>query len=346
MHAGAHRAPSHRRTREERMTNLHRRRAVLGMMAAAGSTAMPSAIERAFAQGYPNRPIRYVVGYPPGGTSDLVARAIAPGMSAYLEQPLVVDNRPGGNGIVATELVAKSPPDGYTLLHTSVSFFTITPQLMKVTYDPFRDFEPAAMIGTNVNVLVVNTSLPVTTFDEFVRYAKANPGKLNYGTSGSGTGAHILIEYLKQQTGIDAVHVPYKGAAPAIADLVGGRVQFTFDPAVTAQVQAGKLRALAISGAPSLALLPGVPPIESFLPKWNPPQFYNFVSVPAGTPAAVRQRINDATAKALADPATAKLLRDNNYEPGTSTPAALAERLRRDYAATGEVIRANNIRLD
>jgi tripartite-type tricarboxylate transporter receptor subunit TctC len=323
---------------------IERRRSLLRNMVA-GTAAL--ALPRAFAQAYPSRPIRYVVGYPPGGTSDLVARALAPGVSAHLGQPLVVDNKPGGNGVVATELVAKAQPDGYTLLHTSVSFVTITPQLTKVSYDPFRDLEPVALIGTNVNVLVVNPSLPVRDFNEFVQYAKANPGKLNYGTSGSGTGAHILIEYLKQQTGIDAVHVPYKGAAPAITDLVGGRVQFTFDPAVTSQVQAGRLRAIAISGAKSLDLLPGVPPIEAFLPQWNPPQFYNFVSAPAGTPASVRQRVNEAVGKALADPAVAKLLRDNNYEPGTpATPSELAERLKRDYAATGEVIRANAIRLD
>jgi tripartite-type tricarboxylate transporter receptor subunit TctC len=328
------------------MTHFERRRALLAALGAAAAGGVPGAITRAFAQSYPNRPIHYIVGYPPGGTSDVVARAITPGMSNVLGQPLVVDNRPGGNGVVATEVVQKAAPDGYTLLHTSVSFFTITPQLTKVTYDPFKDFDPVGLIGTNINVLVVNPSLPVKTFDEFVHYAKANPGKLFYGTSGSGTGAHILIEYLKQQTGIDAVHVPYKGSAPAITDLIGGRVQFTFDPAVTAMVQAGKLRALAISGAKSLELLPGVPPIEKFLPKWNPPQFYNFISAPAGTPVPIKQRINEALAKTLADPAVVKLLHDNNYEPGIATPDELLARLKADYAATGEVLRTNNIRLD
>ncbi|HZQ60465.1 MAG TPA: tripartite tricarboxylate transporter substrate binding protein [Casimicrobiaceae bacterium] len=323
-----------------------RRRVLRAMAAIAATGAVPSWVPRAWAQAYPTHPVHYVVGYPPGGTSDLVARAITPGLSTELGQPFVVDNRPGGNGVVATELVQKSPPDGYTLLHTSVSFFTVTPQLLKVTYDPFKDFDPVGMIGTNVNVLVVNPSLPVKTFPEFVAYAKANPGKLFYGTSGSGTGAHILIEYLKQQTGINAVHVPYKGAAPALNDLIGGRVQFEFDPAVTPMVQAGKLRALAISGAKSLDLLPGVPPIEQFLPNWNPPQFYNFVSAPAGTPIAIRERINAALVKTLAEPKVAKLLRDNNYEPGTARPDELLARLKADYALTGKVLRDNNIKLD
>ena len=324
--------------------NTHRRRFVRSAGALGLAAAFP--YSRAFAQSYPTHPVRYIVGYPPGGTSDIVARAITPGMSAFLGQPFVVENHPGGNGVVATELVVKAPADGYTLLHTSVSFITITPQLTKVSYDPFRDLEPVGLIGTNINVLVVNPSVPANTFDEFVSYARANPGKLFYGTSGNGTGAHILIEYLKRQARIDAVHVPYKGAAPVITDLIAGRVQFTFDPAVTAQVRAGKLRALAISGAKSLDLLPGVPPIEKFVPNWNPPQFYNFVSAPAGTPAAVKQRVNDALAKTLADPAVVKLLRDNNYEPGTARPDELLARLKADHAATGEVIRANNIRLD
>src|SRR5258706_12802838 len=189
------------------------------------------------AQAWPSRPIHYLVAYPPGGTSDVVARAVTPGLSAILGQSIVVENRPGGNGVIATDAVAKAAPDGYTLLHTSVSFFTVTPQLQAVTYDWQKDFEPAGLIGTNVNVLVVNTALPVTDFKSFIDYAKANPGKLNYGTSGSGTGAHILIEYLKQKAGFKAEHIPYKGAAPAITDLIGGRTQFGFDPAVTSQVQ-------------------------------------------------------------------------------------------------------------
>ena len=328
------------------MKQMQRRRFTQATLALAASGLAPAWLGRALAQAWPSRPIRYFVAYPPGGTSDVVARAITPGLSEALGQPFVVENRPGGNGVIATDLVAKSPPDGYTLLHTSVSFFTVTPQLTSVPYDPFKDFDPVGLIGTNVNVLVVNPSLPVKTFREFVDYAKANPGKLNYGTSGNGTGAHILIEYLKQLTGIKAEHIPYKGAAPALNDLLAGRTQFAFDPAVTPQVQAGKLRALAISGAQSLELLPGVPPIESFIPTWNPPQFYNFVSAPAGTPVAIQQKIGAALKTALSEPKVAKLLRDNNYEPGFATPDELRARLKADYAITGEVLRTNNIKLD
>jgi len=329
------------------MNSIVRRRLLAGAAAFGAIGAIPAWLRGALAQVWPNRPIRYVVAYPPGGTSDVVARAITPGLSAALGQQFVVENKPGGNGVIATDLVAKSPPDGYTLLHTSVSFFTITPQLTSVSYDWSKDFDPIGMIGTNVNVLVVNPSLPVMTFPEFVEYAKANPGKLNYGTSGSGTGAHILIEYLKNQTGIKAEHIPYKGAAPAMTDLLGGRTQFAFDPAVTAQVQSGKLRALAISGAKSLDLLPGVPPIENFLPNWNPPQFYNLISAPAGTPADIQQKIAAALKTTLADPKVARTLRDNNYEPGGGgTPDELRARLKADFAATGIVLKTNNIKLD
>jgi tripartite-type tricarboxylate transporter receptor subunit TctC len=185
-------------------------------MALASAALVLSSASSAIAQSWPSaRPIHYVVSYPPGGTSDIVARAITPGLSAALGQSIVIENKPGGNGVVGTDYVAKAAPDGYTLLHTSVSFFTVTPQLQQVSYDWQKDFEPVGLIGTNVNVLVVNPSLPVTDFNSFVDYAKKNAGKLNYGTSGSGTGAHILIEYLKQKAGFKAEHVPYKGSAPA-----------------------------------------------------------------------------------------------------------------------------------
>ena len=328
------------------MESVRRRRVLLAALAAAAAPIAAGFNSRAAAQAYPARAIKYVVAYPPGGTSDVVARAITPGMSAALGQPVVVENHPGAGGIIGTDLVAKAAPDGYTLLHTSVSFFTVTPQLTKTPYDPFKDFDPVALIGTNVNVFVVNKDVPATTFREFVDYAKANPDKLFYGSSGSGTGAHILMEYLKQMTGIRAEHVPYKGAAPAITDLLGNRIQFMFDPAVTAQVQAGKLRALAISGAPSLALLPGVPAIETLLPGWSPPQWYNFVSAPANTPAAIRDRVNAAVAAAVADPKVAKTLRDNNYEPGTASVDELRARVKADYATTGTILKANNIKLD
>jgi tripartite-type tricarboxylate transporter receptor subunit TctC len=328
------------------MASVSRRRFLQRTMAVGASGLLPGLHPTAFAQAYPTRPVRYVVAYPPGGTSDVVARAITPGLSSILGQQFVVDNRPGGGGVIAIEAVAKAPADGYTLLHTSVSFLTVTPQLTKVSYDPFKDLDPVAFIGTNINVLVVNPEVPARTLREFIDYARANPGKLYYASSGSGTGAHILGEYFKQMTGIQAEHVPYKGSAPAMTDLLAGRTHFMLDPAVTAQVRSGKLRALAISGAKSLELLPGVPPIETVLPNWNPPQWYNFISAPANTPDAIKNRLNGATATVLADPKVIKLLRDNNYEPGTATPEEIRARLKADYASTGEILRANNIKLD
>jgi tripartite-type tricarboxylate transporter receptor subunit TctC len=324
------------------MSQHGRRRFLKAALASTGALVAPKVL----AQTYPDHPIKYIVAYPPGGTSDIVARAVTPGLTSKLGQTVFVENHGGGGGVIGTELVAKAAPDGYTLLHTSVSFFTVTPQLMKVSYDPFKDFDPVAFIGTNINVLVVSADLPVKTFAELVDYAKAHPDKLYYCSSGAGTGGHILVEYLKQMTGMRMTHVPYKGAAPAINDLLGGRVQVMFDPAVTTYVQAGKLRALAISGAPALSLIPGVPPMEKLVPNWNPPQWYNFSSAPAGTPLAVRERVNTAMAAVIADPQVAKTLRDNNYEPGTMGVEALRARIKADYASTGEILRANNIKLD
>ncbi|HVE49465.1 MAG TPA: tripartite tricarboxylate transporter substrate binding protein [Casimicrobiaceae bacterium] len=331
--------------RDDFMTTRSRRHFLTTIGSASAALAL-GRTTTASAQPYPSRPVRYVVALAPGGTSDIVARAITPGLGAALGQPFVVENRPGGGGVIGTEHVAKSPPDGYTLLHTSIAFFTVTPQLTKVSYDPFKDFDPVAFVGTNVGILAIHPSVPATNLSEFIAYAKANPGKLNYASSGSGTGGHLLGEFFKQATGIVAEHVPYKGAAPAVADLLGGRTHFMIDSAVTPHVKSGKLRALAVNGAKTSELIPGLPPMESVLPGWNPPQQYNFISAPAGTPAEVRDRIHSAMTGVLADPKVVNTLREASYEPSSATPAQIRARIKSDYDTTGAFLRAHNVKLD
>ena len=322
------------------------RRRFLTTLGATSASLLLGRASTASAQPYPSRPVRYVVALSPGGTSDIVARAITPGLGAALGQPFVVENRPGGGGVIGTDYVAKAAPDGYTLLHTSIAFFTVTPQLTKVSYDPFKDFDPVAFVGTNVGVLAIHPDVPASNLTEFIAYAKANPGKLNYASSGSGTGGHVLGEFFKQATGIVAEHVPYKGAAPAVVDLLSGRTHFMIDSAVTPHVRSGKLRGLAINGAKASELLPGLPPMESILANWNPPQQYNFISAPANTPVAIRDRINSAMASVLADPKVVNTLREASYEPSSASPDEIRARIKADYDTTGAFLRAHNVKLD
>lgn len=266
----------------------------LGLLALAGAGV-------ARAESYPAQPIRYIVGFAPGGTSDIVARQLNPGLAANLGRPLIIENVPSAGGVVATSTVAKAAPDGYTLEHTSNAFLTVTPHLINVPYDPLRDLEPVAYLGSSVQILCVHPSLPVNSVAEFVAYAKANPGKLYYGSSGTATGNHITCEYFKRAAGFEATHVPYRGAAPAIQDLVAGRVQFMTDPALVQYVSGGQVRALGVVDAESHPVLPALPPLSATIPHWNPPIWSNFISVPAHTAPAVKDRLYTAFRDVLAD---------------------------------------------
>jgi tripartite-type tricarboxylate transporter receptor subunit TctC len=336
----------HRVTREREEDTVVRRFSRRKFIAASLAIGAGGNALRGFADSYPSRPVRYVVAYAAGGTSDLIGRLVAKGLSARLGQQVFVDNRPGAGGAIGVEFVAKSPPDGYTLLHTSVSFFTITPVLAKVSYDPEKDFDPVAFLGTNVDVLAVNPELPVKTLEEFLSFARANSGKLFYGSSGAGTGNHIECEYLKRIAKFDATHVPYKGAAPAILDLVSGRTQFMTDPGVMPYVASGKLRAIAVIARNALPQLPGVPPIRTALPEWNCPEWYNFISAPKGVPADIKARLNAAIPPIVNDPDTVATMLANNYAPGTASPDELVARIHQDYATTRELIRTLKISLE
>ncbi len=293
---------------------------------------------------FPNHPINYVVAFPPGGTSDLVARLLATRLGQVLGQPLVVDNRPGGGGVIGTQAVLRSAPDGYTLLHCSISFLTVTPQLVSVPFDPLVDVDPLAMVGSSVQVLAVHPSLPVHSVEELVAYARANPGKLNYGSSGVGAGNHITTEYFKRFHGIDIVHVPYRGAAPSLLGLTTNEVQVLFDPAIAPNVRAGEVRALAVTGGPAAPALPGVRSLEDgSTPGWNPPIWYNFVAAPRGLPPSVRRQLQEAITQVRSDPAFVEAVNAVNVVTLDLSQEALTQRIYNDFQAMGELLLAAGI---
>jgi tripartite-type tricarboxylate transporter receptor subunit TctC len=323
------------------MNTIGRRRFLAAALGASGAMVWG----RASAQGYPARPVRYLVGFAPGGTSDLVARTINPLLAAKLGQPVVIENMPSAGGVLATGTVAKAAADGYTVMHTSNSFLTVTPHLISVPFDPMVDLEPAAYLGSSVQILCVSPTLPVNTVAEFIAYAKANPGKLNYGSSGTATGNHITCEYMKRAAGIDVVHVPYKGAGPAITDLIAGRIQFMTDPALIPQVQAGKVRAIGVVDAPKHPTMPDLQYLGAVIPNWNPPQWYNFVSVPAKTPREVKERLNKAVNETMVDAAVREKLGQNSIVFEPRTPESLAAKLKQEYVTMGELLKAADIKL-
>jgi tripartite-type tricarboxylate transporter receptor subunit TctC len=254
---------------------------------------------------YPNHPVRIVVPFPAGGTTDILARETAQKLTQTLGQPFVVENRPGAGGNIGADLVAKSPPDGYTMLMGTVGTHAINPSLYeKMPYDHVKDFVPVVLVAGVPNVLVVNPSLPVKTVQELIAYAKANPGKLNFASSGSGTSIHLSGELFKTMAGVSMQHVPYKGSAPALADLAGGQVQLMFDnlPSSLALIKAGKLRAIAVTSLTRSTALPDVPTIsESGLPGFEASSWFGLLA-PAGTPKDVVTKVNGEVAKWLATP--------------------------------------------
>ncbi|HQX59364.1 MAG TPA: tripartite tricarboxylate transporter substrate binding protein [Burkholderiaceae bacterium] len=259
----------------------------------------------AAAQSFPNRQIRLVIPFPPGGGTDIAARLIGEKLGIGLKQTVVPDNKPGANGIIASELVARAAPDGYTLLVATGSSHAFAPALgVKLPFDPVKDFIPVALIGQFPTVLVINPAVPARTMREFVDYARQNPKKLNYGSAGNGSTNHFLGELVKQTAGIDMLHVPYKGSGPASADLLAGQIQAMVDSVAAAKgnIDAGKLRALGVTTAQRVAQLPDVPTLKE---SGFDIEYAGWVVVmaPAGTPAEVVTTLHDAIAAAMTDPA-------------------------------------------
>ena len=301
------------------------------------------------AQPYPAKPIHFIVPFPPGGGNDTVARAIAQQLGPDLGQPVVVDNRPGAGGSVGAELAAKSPPDGYTLFLAGVGSHAVNPNLhARLAYDPVRDFTPITLVATAPSVLVVNPAVPARTVAEFTAYARANPGKLNYASNGNGSAAQLAAAMYESMANVRMVHVPYKGIAPALTDLLSGEVQLMFGTvvALVPHIQAGKLRALAVTSRKRSALLPDVPSLaESGLPDYEAGSWYG-VMAPAGTPREIVERLHGAIARALKQPDVAQRLAAEGAIVIGSTPAEFGAHIKAELARVGNVVRAAGIRIE
>lgn len=302
----------------------------------------------AFAQGtYPTKPIKIIAPVQPGGGVDLVARTIGERIGKALGQPVVVENQSGGGGIVGSQATARAAPDGYTLMVGYVGTHGTNPAVRKLPYDAVKDFTTIAMVGGTPNVLVVPPSLPVKTLPEFVTYAKANKGKLSYGSAGPGTLTHLAMEQLKVANDLDMQHVAYRGIGPAITDILGGQTQALFPGLAAAlpQIKAGKMRPLAVTGTRRHPLLPDVPTFEELGYKgFDGVQWYGIVG-PANLPPAIVATLNKAINDALADPALRERLAGEALEPMPMTPDQFAQYVKDDIAKWTKVAKERNIEL-
>jgi tripartite-type tricarboxylate transporter receptor subunit TctC len=299
----------------------------------------------AHAQGYPARPIRLIVADAPGGAPDQLARLLAQQVSAGLGQQVIVDNRPGAAGALGADVAAKAAADGYTLLLTTTTIYAILPNLKKgLPYDPERDFVPISRIATSANVLVVSTSLPARSVAELVQLAKARPGAINYASAGVGSPAHLAGEMLNLLAGIKLTHVPYKGAAPALLDVIAGNAQLliTSPIAAGAHMNAGRVRALATTGAERNPSLPQLPTIAETVPGYDISQSWGVVA-PAGTPPPVIQRLSSEIVRAMSQPELKERVLKTGAIPAGDTPAAFAAFMARERQRLGEVISKSGI---
>jgi len=318
--------------------------AVAGAAAIAGTA--PAAAQ---AQAYPTKPIRLVVPFPPGGATDILARDVAQKLGEAWGQSAVVDNRPGAGGNIGSELVARAAPDGYTLEMGTVGTHAINASLYaKMPYDHVKDFAPVILVAGVPNVLVVNPALPVNSVQELIAYAKANPGKLNFASSGNGTSIHLSGELFKVMADVQMTHVPYKGSAPALQDLLGGQVQLMFDnlPPSLPQIKAGKLRALGVTAATRSPALPDVPTIaESGLPGFESSSWFG-VLAPAGTPPAVIAKLNAEIATWLASPDAKQKLLAIGANAAGGTPDDFAKHIAAETAKWAKVVKESGAKID
>ena len=300
------------------------------------------------AQKYPDKPIRFIVPFPPGGGNDILARMLAPKMSESLGQPVVIDNRAGAGGNIGTDLAAKSPPDGYTIVIAS-NQVTMNPALYaRLPFDIEKDFAPIALAASVPMVLAVNPSVPANNVKELIALAKADPGKLNYSTPGNGTPQHIAFEVFNHSAGIRIAHVPYKGTGPAIADVIGGQVQATFGTLASLEqhVKAGKLRALAVATPRRSNAMPSVPTMaESGLTGYDVSLWYSILA-PAGTPAPIVARLSVEVAKALAAPDVRDRLVAQGFEVSYLNPEQMNDLMKRDIARWSRSLKDVGIKLD
>jgi len=316
-------------------------RLVLALACAAAATPIA-----AQAQGYPNRPVRFIVPFAPGGTTDIVARFIGQKLGEEIGQQLVIDNRGGAGGVIGTDLLAKANPDGYTLMLNHVGVTYNVTMYTKLPYDTVKDLLPLTLVGVTPNILVVNPSFAAKSVKDLVDLGRSKSGQIPYGSGGVGSSAHLSVEMFMQMSGARFLHVPYKGAGPALTDTIAGQVQFMIAtmPAAAGHVRSGKLRPLGVSGAKRSPAFPDVPTIaESGVPGYEYTTWYGLLA-PAGTPKPIVDRLVQATHKSLGTADLREKLQQNGMEPATNTPEQFAKLIREDIVRWGKIIRSAGIK--
>jgi tripartite-type tricarboxylate transporter receptor subunit TctC len=324
--------------------NLARRRF---LSLAAGAAALPAVSRLAAAQTYPTRPVRVIIGYPPGGSADITARLLGQWLSERLGQPFVVESRPGAGTNIATEAVVHAPPDGYTLLLVAPANAINASLYEKLNHSFVRDIAPVAGLIRFPNVIVVNPSVPAKTVPEFIAYAKANPGKLNMASSGNGSTIHVSGELFKMMTGVNMLHVPYRGGAPALTDLISGQVQVMFDnvPTSIEFIRAGKLRPLAVTTAARSDVLPDLPTVADFVPGYEASAWYG-VGAPKGTPDVIIEKLNKEINAILADPKAKARLAELGASLLAGSPADFGKLVADETEKWGKVVKFSGAKAD
>jgi tripartite-type tricarboxylate transporter receptor subunit TctC len=333
---------SHRQYSEETMTKIRRRQF---LRIAAATAALPGVSRIARAQAYPTRPVRIIVGFAAGGGADITARLMGQSLSERLGQQFIVENRSGAGGNIATEAVVNAPADGYTLLLATSPNAVNATLYQKLNFNFIRDMSPIASVLAVPLVVVIHPSVPAKTVPEFIAYARANPGKLNMGSGGIGAAQHVAGELFKMMTGVNMVHVPYRGGAPAVADLLGGQLQVMFDVMLESieYVRAGKLRALAVTTAPPSATLPDLPTVSEFVPGYEASQWYG-IGAPKNTPAEIVEKLNKEINAALADPKMKARFADLGGTVLPGSPADFGKLIADETEKWGKVVKFAGIR--
>ncbi len=314
---------------------------------AAGAAVLPAVSRLAWAQSYPTRPVRIIVGYPPGGTSDILARLMGQWLSERLGQQFVVENRAGAGSNIGTEAVVHAPSDGYTLLLVNSANAMNATLYEKLNFNFIRDIVPVAGIILDPQVMVVHPSFPAKTVPEFIAYGKVNPGKINMASAGSGTPSHVAGELFKAMTGVNMIHVPYRGAAPALTDLLGGQVQIYISavPSSIEYIRDDRLRALAVAAAMRSEALPDIPTVGEFVPGYDASAWFG-VGAPKNTPAEIIDKLNKEINAGLADPKLKARLAELGGMVLTDSPAQFGKLIAEETEKWGKVIRAANIKAD
>jgi tripartite-type tricarboxylate transporter receptor subunit TctC len=325
---------------------VSRRRVLQVAGVAATAVATPSL----FAQSaWPSKPIRFVVPFAPGGTSEIVARSVAAELTKQLGQSVFVENKPGGAGVVAMQDVAKSAPDGYTVILTHVGTLAVNPYMLaSQPYDVNRDFMPVTLLAKVPNVFVIHPDVPASNFKEFVAYVKANPGRLNYGSAGNASAGHLSMEYLKLVTGMFITHIPYRGTGPQLTDLLAGRTQASSAglPALAAHIRAGKLRAIAVGTSQRISALPDVPTVaEMGFKNFETSQWYG-MHVPAGTPPEIVKRLQEESLKALKSSAVTERFATDNAVGGGAPSGEYARFIAGEQKIWSDIVKRANIKAD